>query len=410
MPHDRIIRCITIFLGALFALTGAGLFAQQPAQQPTPLGVLVLKNGNVLIGSVQRQGEHYRIESEGSVLQVPGTQVEMACASLVDAYEQRRQRRVGNATDAHLELARWCLRHGLLAEAAREILDARTDDPGHPALRALDLQLQQGLADEASRIERGKNAVVQVAHAEQAAEAVVEPEPQVAATPQLQEQFVRSIQPMLIHSCTTTGCHHPNSRQQMQLDRWALEGSGIPKLISKNLDEVLAQVDVEDPASSPLMRRARQAHGMRNERLSQPLAPYQTAILLEWLNEAAGVKPTAEPNVAEIQDSAATPEGEGVAGDEADVSDAMLDERAQELLSGRKVRTAFTPRDAFDPEIFNRRAARAKASAHAKAGEEPAEQSQPRQEYVPDSVELDAMGPVSEEELENPPAEESSSY
>ncbi|WP_428304716.1 hypothetical protein [Lacipirellula sp.] len=410
MPHDRIIRCITIFLGALFASAGAGLFAQQPAQQQT-LSVLVLKNGNVLTGSVVRQGEHFRIENEGSVLQVPGTQVEMACASLVDAYEQRRQRRVGNATDAHLELARWCLRHGLLAEAAREILDARTDDPGHPALRTLDLQLQQGLADEASRIERSKNAVVQAAHAEQAAEPVETKELHIATTPALQEQFVRSIQPMLIHSCTTTGCHHPNSRQEMQLDRWALEGSGIPKLISKNLDQVLAQVDVEDPASSPLMRRARQAHGMRNERLSQPLAPYQTAILMEWLNEAAGVKPAAEQGGAEMNNPAVAPAGADYAaeGDE-ELTDAMLDERAQELLAGRKTRTVFTPRDAFDPEIFNRRAARAKAKTEAAPDTKAGEETTHRQEYVPDSVELDAMGPVSEEELESPPAEEPSTY
>jgi len=405
MPYDRIIRCITIFLGALFALAGTGLFAQQPAPQPTPLGVLVLKNGNVLTGSVVRQGEHFRIENEGSVLQVPGTQVEMACASLVDAYEQRRQRRVGNATDAHLELARWCLRHGLLAEGAREILDARTDDPGHPALRTLDLLLQQGLADEANRLERSKNAVAQASHAEQAAEPVETKELHIATTPALQEQFVRSIQPMLIHSCTTTGCHHPDSRQEMQLDRWALEGSGIPKLISKNLDQVLAQVDVEDPASSPLMRRARQAHGMRNERLSQPLAPYQTAILMEWLNEAAGVKPAAEQGGAEMNDPAATPTGEGYAAEGDDVTDAMLDERAQELLGGRKTRTVFTPRDAFDPEIFNRRAARTKSKAAAAPDAEAAEEATHRQEYVPDSVELDAMGPVSEADLESPPSE-----
>jgi hypothetical protein len=410
MPYDRIIRCITIFLGALFALAGTGLFAQQPAPQPT-LGVLVLKNGNVLTGSVVRQGEHFRIEKEGSVLQVPGTQVEMACASLVDAYEQRRQRRVGNATDAHLELARWCLRHGLLAEGAREILDARTDDPGHPALRTLDLLLQQGLADEANRLERSKNAVVPAAHAEQAAQPVETQELRTATTPALQELFVRSIQPMLIHSCTTTGCHHPDSRQQMQLDRWALEGSGIPKLIAKNLDQVLAQVDVEDPASSPLMRRARQAHGMRNERLSQPLAPYQTAILMEWLNEAAGVKPAAEQGGVEINDPAATPVDESYAAEDGeDITDAILDERAQELLGGRKTRTVFTPRDAFDPEIFNRRAARAKSKPDPASDTEAAEETTHRQEYVPDSVELDAMGPVSEADLESPPAEESSTY
>ena len=403
MPQYRSIRCSTIALAGVFALWGLFVASAQQPAAPQALGVLVLKNGNVLQGTVQRQGNYYRIESEGSTLQIPVSQIEMACASLVDAYEQRRQQRVGNATDAHLELARWCLRHGLLAEAAREILDARTDDPGHPALRTLDLQLQQGLADEASRLQREQNAVVKASHEEPAEPAELSPEPQIEPTADVQEKFVRSIQPMLVHSCTTSGCHAPGSKQLMELDRWALEGSGIPTLIRKNLDQVLAQVDAEDPASSPLMRRARQAHGLRNERLSQPLAPYQTAILMEWLNEAAGVKP--EPpakndsygaDEEELADPAAAGDGE--------LTDAMIDEAAQQMLSGRKKpRTAFTPRDPFDPEIFNRRASRTQPK-QAKASAE-GEQELSESDMVPESIEFTPTAQASAEESADPPAE-----
>lgn len=402
MPQYRSIRCITIALAGVFALWGLfAASAQQPAA-PQALGVLVLKNGNVLQGTVVRQANYYRIESEGSTLQIPVSQIEMACASLVDAYEQRRQQRVGNATDAHLELARWCLRHGLLAEAAREILDARTDDPGHPALRTLDLQLQQGLADEANRLQREREAVVKASHEEPAEPTELSPEPQIEPTADVQEKFVRSIQPMLVHSCTTSGCHAPGSKQVMELDRWALEGSGIPTLIRKNLDQVLAQVDAEDPASSPLMRRARQAHGLRNERLSQPLAPYQTAILMEWLNEAAGVKPeppaTDDPYGVEQELADPTTAGDG------ELTDEMIDEAAQEMLSGRKKpRTAFTARDPFDPEIFNRRASRAQQKKAKAAAED--EQELPESDMVPDSIEFTPTAPASAEESADPPAE-----
>jgi hypothetical protein len=409
MPYHRSIRCITIALAAMFALAAVRTVEAQQAPAQPAAGVLVLRNGNVLPGVVQRQGSHYRIENEGSVLQIPASQVEMACASLVDAYEQRRQQRVGNATDAHLELARWCLRHGLLAEAAREILDARTDDPGHPALRTLDLQLQQGLADEASRLQRQRDAVALASHVEPAAPEEVElPEPLIAPTPEVQQQFVRSIQPMLIHGCTTSGCHAPNSRQAMVLDRWALEGSGIPTLIRKNLDQVLAQVDVEDPASSPLMRRARQAHGMRNSQLSTPLAPYQTAILIAWLNEAAGVQPKeplpasphADPNAIDPRLAEQTMGGEG------EVTEAMVDEAAQELLhhGKAKTRTAFTPRDQFDPEIFNRRQARAKSKKSELAEELPVVAAEDDQ-FIPESIEFTPTAPASAEESAVPPAE-----
>jgi hypothetical protein len=391
----------------MFALAGdLELDAQQPPPQASP-GVLVLRNGNVLPGIVERQGNYFRIENEGSTLQIPASQVEMACASLVAAYEQRREQRVGNATDAHLELARWCLRHGLLAEAAREILDARTDDPGHPALRTLDLQLQQGLADEASRLQRERNAVVQAVHSEPAeAAAELGPASLIEPTAEVQQKFVRSIQPMLVHSCTTSGCHSPGSKQVMELDRWALEGSGIPTLIRKNLDQVLAQLDVEDPMSSPLMRRARQAHGLRNEPLSAPLAPYQTAILMEWLNEAAGIKadpqlpvdPAANPDPMEL------PADDQLAATGGEISDAMIDEAAQELLRGKKTRTVFTPRDPFDPEIFNRRNARSK-SAKSEQAAEPGHEPAVDDQLIPETIEFTATAPASDEESADLPAE-----
>jgi hypothetical protein len=404
MPYHRSIRCITLVLPVMFAISGIGARgAELLFQRPTP-GVLVLRNDNVLSGMVQRTGTYFSIQSDGATLQIPASQVEMACESLTAAYEQRRRQRVGNATDAHLQLARWCLRHGLLAEAAREILDVRTDDPGHPAIRSLELQLQQALADDALRRQREQNAVVQAMHSETAppADAVAAPLSAIDPTPEVQEQFVRSIQPMLVHGCTTSGCHTPGSKQAMQLDRWALEGSGIPALIRKNLDHALAQIDPDDPMNSPLMRRARQAHGMGNQRQSIPLAPYQTAVLIEWLNTAAGVRPELDEPAAARGDAARSASGlaDG-ANHDGEVTDAMIDAAAQELLQGRRNRTAFTPRDPFDPEIFNRR------SAGAKVREAP-RRAEMDDEQIPDTIELPTMGLESAEESADLPAEEPS--
>jgi hypothetical protein len=194
----------------------------------------------------------------------------------------------------------------------------------------------------------------------------------------------------------------------MELDRWALEGSGIPMLIRKNLEQVLAQVDVDDPASSPLMRRARQAHGIRNQPLSTPLAPYQTAILIEWLNEAAGVQPqTPLPAVPNVDPNAVNPllveQGSPMEGE---VTEAMVDEAALELMNrGKaKTRTAFTPRDQFDPEIFNRRQARAK-SKKSEVAEEVAGQATEEDALIPDSIEFTPTAPASAEESADLPAE-----
>jgi hypothetical protein len=150
---------------------------------------------------------------------------------------------------------------------------------------------------------------------------------------------------MLIHSCATGGCHQPGSRQQLQLDRWALEGNGNPLLIRRNLTSVLNQVNEDDPPSSPLIQRARQSHGAGSQ-ASAPLASYQAAILLQWLNEAAGVEP--EPPVERVA-------AEQPSVDEEAQPPTPVDESGATPSASPPGPQPFTPRDPFDPEIFNRR-------------------------------------------------------
>ena len=324
-------------------------------------GVVVLRNGNVLAGTIRQEGQHYFIESEGASLQVPAEQVEMACGSLAEAYEQRRGDRVGASADAHLELGRWCLRNNLLDQAAREVLDARTRDPGHSALASLDTQIRQMLEIEAGRRERAASVAASgTPRAEPVSDAPTSAAPLLTPSPEAQTLFVRSIQPMLIHGCATGGCHQTDSPQQMRLDRWALDGNGDPDRIRRNLEAILTQINAEDPASSPVLLRARQPHGTRNGARSKALATYQAALLLDWLNEAAGVEP-APPAEMELAAPAATSEtsvpptaDEGIAIPPTPV--------AATSPASPAAPPAFTPRDAFDPEIFNRQVAAAQAA------------------------------------------------
>jgi hypothetical protein len=317
-----------------------------PADEPAALGVLVLRNGNVLRGAVRAANGYYSVEQAGSSLQVPAEQVEMACRTLEEAYERRRTDRVGNFADAHLELARWCLKNGLLSQAAREVLDARTRDPGHPGLPTLDSAIRLGLELEASRNAKGAGGATggagEAAPADPASQttSVDQPPPTPFLDPSVeaQTQFVRSIQPMLVQNCATGGCHHTGSSVKMQLDRWALEGNGNPELIRRNLDAVLAQINAEDPPSSAVLVRSRQSHGGGQYGRSKPLSTYQAAILLEWLNEAAGFEPE-ETSVEPPVEQPAAPNVE------------------PSLAQPSAAAIRFKPRDAFDPEIFNRRMA-----------------------------------------------------
>ena len=350
----------------LLAALAATLLGVAPArgEGPAAEGVVVLRNGNVLAGAVRHAGPFYFIEQSGASLQVSAEQVEMACGSLAEAYELRRRDRVGASADAHLELARWCLRHSLLDQAAREVLDARTRDAGHPALASLDAQIRQMLEIEASRRERAEQlpaAATPLADAANdapaSAAALLDP------SQEAQYQFVRSIQPMLIHGCATGGCHQPDSPQQMRLDRWALDGNGNPDRIRRNLDAILAQINPEDPASSPVMLRARQAHGARKGELSKPLATYQAALLLDWLNAAAGVEP--EPPMENV-----APDAAGEIEAPVPASDGLAAPAKPTLAaSARPTLSEFKPRDAFDPELFNRQVAALRAGRAASPDE-----------------------------------------
>lgn len=152
---------------------------------------------------------------------------------------------------------------------------------------------------------------------------------------------------MLIQGCATGGCHQPQSQQQLRLDRLALDGNGNPELIRRNLDAILTQINEEDPASSPLMLRARQAHGTRKGEISRPLATYQAALLMDWLNAAAGIEP-APP------EEAVAPDASGKTANAPPADEAIAPPKIRPSASASPESQAFVPRDAFDPEIFNR--------------------------------------------------------
>jgi hypothetical protein len=139
--------------------------------------------------------------------------------------------------------------------------------------------------------------------------------------------------------------------QQFQLDRWALEGNGSPDIVRRNLASVLAQFTLEDPPSSPLVIWARTPHGQRGDAASRPMAAHQTALLLEWLNLVAGIEPLGDvPSGASDLGSASgalelAPEGGPL----------LVGSVATGPDSVQSAPMRFAPRDAFDPEIFNRR-------------------------------------------------------
>ncbi len=301
-------------------------------------GVLVLRNGNVLTGKLLQMQDYYQVVLSHGQLRVPVGQVEFACQNLDEAYEHRRHSRTGATADSHLELARWCLRHEMLEHAAHELLEARSIDPHHRKLTLLERRLQQSRKLASKKDADKLLAETQITPTRRASPIPTtvsdrsEPLTRVQTlrelSPKAKSSFVRQIQPMLLHSCATSGCHQLGSSRQMELNRQAMEGVGNPRAMLANMEAVLVQADRQTDGESALLSYARAAHGADRDKLSQPLSLRQLRLLRAWL----------------LETEASTREQSTGWDSTRNVSSKPLP------VNARTVRD-----DLFDPSIFNRR-------------------------------------------------------
>src|SRR4029079_10211926 len=105
----------------LLLLVAVGRCASAQSSLGPETGVLVLRNGYVIEGEVTRAGDYYLVtKGEGSELRLKTGDVELFCGSLLEAYDFKAQHLSGPSAGQHVELAKWCLRHGLHAKCAEQ--------------------------------------------------------------------------------------------------------------------------------------------------------------------------------------------------------------------------------------------------------------------------------------------------
>ncbi|HMP79313.1 MAG TPA: hypothetical protein PKD54_07670, partial [Pirellulaceae bacterium] len=113
-----------ILLVALCAWVGAAapeLCAQQLNTVDSDR-VVLLTNGNVLLGRVETNGQTISVWTEsGSRMVLPRHQVDAIFQSMDGAYRYRRERIANNSTDEHVKLFEWCVQHKLWDQAQSQI-------------------------------------------------------------------------------------------------------------------------------------------------------------------------------------------------------------------------------------------------------------------------------------------------
>ena len=236
--------------GLAVTTTKGASAAHAPAEK-----ILLLHNGKVIQGTIQQGSTGYVVIKPEGRLVLPFEQVRLEADDVEDAYRQQHNALPDHSAAAHTELARWCLTYGLKDQARAELREALRREPGSLTaknmLQRIDDQL---LATKELPMVKPKNGQYSLL-------GDVKPLATVEALGGLPREaaneFVSRVQPLLVNRCATAGCHGPGSDNQFELQRAKL-GKGSPKSYSeRNLAAVLARIDRDRPASSPLLTKLR---------------------------------------------------------------------------------------------------------------------------------------------------------
>jgi hypothetical protein len=167
----------------------------------------------------------------------------------------------------------------------------------------------------------------------------------------LVSRFTLKVQPVLMRSCATAGCHDSNHSGPLVLQRSAKPNA---RTTQQNLRATLAVLNSLAPDSSPLLTQALVCPHPTDRRLSFALQSrdpaYQT--LAAWVRSvAAQTNPPARAKQAAKKPSDARPAAEAENANSASGTAA----EPPSSTAPPPARHGYQPVDPFDPEIFNRR-------------------------------------------------------
>jgi hypothetical protein len=261
-------------------------------------GLLLLTNGELLEGEITAAGDYYDVQVRDGQLRVRRAQVALIAQDVLACYRFKRgEIQIERAQD-HLDLADWCMRNKLFDEAAAEIVDARRADATHPKIPLLETRLR--LAREAPRPKPATPADENLAPA--AKEPAQKPA-EIASRdlpPACVEHFTNSIQPLLLNSCTGSGCHSGQTASAMRLERMPANRYTGRKSTQRNLRSVLSQIDRDNPLQSRLLAAPLGAHGGASKAIFGERQQAQYAQLVRWTYLVSGAAPPpTEPTFAD---------------------------------------------------------------------------------------------------------------
>ena len=376
---------LVVFLVSSPGVTRADvLLGQKSTGDPsgTPRqGVVVLHGGQVFTGKITRAGDLYHVVFPNGEIRLRASQVALHCDSIEEAYQRRRETiRPGHA-EAHIELARWCQHNGLFDAGLRELTDAAAADPNSPWIPHLTRSLKAAAQSFETPVVDAESAKSLGPTSSDLDRMVRQMSPQSVAA------FTSGVQPLLLNSCATGGCHGPNSESQFRLMRGREGGTPSRRVTQRNLHATLEWIDRERPEASPLLTEAIRAHGKAGKAAFTDKDAMKYRQIVQWVHGIAQTTPsemggpkTIDPReLAEARAMTAgfvEPSGESrdsqagfpvsraafsedpseeVSCNPSPATNGTIREPARNPVKRGADIERFVPADPFDPEIFNRR-------------------------------------------------------
>ncbi|MCA9131555.1 MAG: hypothetical protein KDA45_00300, partial [Planctomycetales bacterium] len=196
------------------------LRGQENGLAESGFGALLLKETDAVIsGRITRRGTHYEVEiASQSRVSIPLQNVAYAGTSLEDLYQFKRQGVSRWSVGDHYQLTRWCLRYGLLAQAAEHYGEVAQRQPDHVRVKQLRVELETRLlAEPAFRQYLGLAPVAPAPAARESLSPLDTPATEavtassraldVLTHPEVVRRFSERVQPILINRCSQAACH-----------------------------------------------------------------------------------------------------------------------------------------------------------------------------------------------------------
>lgn len=243
-------------------------------------GILVMRTGAVVSGKIVRTGDLYKIISPYGQAHYPAELVKLHSANLEEAYAKLRETALSHkSANAQITLARWCMTNQLVQQARQELREALVLEPDRAdakrLLREIEDSLHSKRKNEAAtqpastvRGVRPSNPAKSVPSSASNSTAAGSDDDAVTLGGLSREQalqFTRRIQPLLVNTCASAGCHSRDSQSGFRLTHVSPGANSNRNATERNLAQVLEHVDLKKPDASPLLTIPRRHHG-RNGR------------------------------------------------------------------------------------------------------------------------------------------------